>query len=92
MWYNKSLIDSLKKKIDQIANRFSTENLKEFKDLDAELFNDELNFELEDPDRLEFAMMVHMSVTHISSITQVIAMTILAEGGKGRINNWGRDH
>lgn len=84
MWNNKAAIESLKQNIAKILNRFSDENLVEFKDFDAELFNDEINFELDDSDRLEHAFAVHMKASHVSSFTQVIAMTMLAEGSSGK--------
>lgn len=64
-------------------DRFSTENLKEFKNHDAALFNAEINFEIDDPDRLEEAFYVHSNSSMVSTITQLICMIILSEGAKG---------
>lgn len=74
------MVQSLKAKMEKIVNRFSQVNLKQFKAHDAELLHADINFELDDPDRLENAVLVHMKATHGSSFSQIIAMTMLAEG------------
>lgn len=84
MWTSKASAESLKRSTEKILNRFSAENLHEFKDHNAEMLNEEINFELEDPDRMERAALVHMKVSRVSSFTQIIAMTMLAEGSSGR--------
>lgn len=64
-------------------DRFSPENLKEFKNHDAALFNAEINFEIDDPDRLEEAFHIHSNTSMVSTLTQLISMIILSEGAKG---------
>lgn len=83
MWNSKKIVEELKHKIDKILNRFSNHNLNEFKDLNAEKFNAVINMEFDDPTQLEHAVGVHAKVSHVSSFTQVIAMTILAEENLG---------
>lgn len=83
MWTNKATVELLKRKIEKIIHRFSKENLNDFKGEDAEMFNEDVNFELDDPDRLGDAIYTHMKVSHVSSFSQIIAITMLAEGGSG---------
>lgn len=85
MWTNKAAIESLKRKMEKVLNRFSKENLINFKDHDAKMFNDEINLEIEDPNRLELSAFVHTKTSQVSSFSQVIAMTMLAEGSAGMI-------
>lgn len=80
---NKAYLATLTKFIAGYVNRFSPENLIEFKNHDAALFNAEINFEVEDPDRLEEAFFIHSNTSMVSTITQLISMVILSEGAKG---------
>lgn len=84
MWTNKTDVESLKRKMGNIINRFNKENLEEFKVHDAEMLNNEINFEFDDSNRLVHALEPHLRTTHASSFTQVIAMTLLAEGSSGK--------
>lgn len=83
IWNNKANLTRLTKFIASYVGRFSTENLKEFKNHDAALFNAEINFEVDDIDRLEEVLFIHTRASMVSSTTQLISMIILAEGAKG---------
>lgn len=84
MWVIKSNLNKLERFIEGYTNRFGEANLKkEFKDHDAELFNAEINFEVDDPDRLEEAMIIHLQASNSSTFTQIIAISMLAEGSNG---------
>lgn len=64
-------------------DRFSSENLKEFKNHDASRFNAEINFEIDDQNRLVKAIYIHFHTSGVSTALQLTAMVILSEGAKG---------
>lgn len=56
----------------------------EFKDYTASQFNNLIEFEIGDEDRLGLIFMTHGSITMVSVFYQLISMLILAEGATGK--------
>lgn len=70
-------------------DRYSTENLAEFKDYTAEAFHRVLTFELDDEDHLALIFGTHGNLSMVSVFYQLISMLFLAEGAQGKIT-WTR--
>lgn len=68
------------------VNRFSPENVIEFKNHDAKQFNAEINFEIDDRNRLLKAFYIHFHTSGVSTALQLTTMLILSEGAKGWYN------
>lgn len=81
VWCNKAVVAKSKRMSEMISGRYSPANLeKHFGEYDALQFAGEIAFELDDVDRLEAALKTHSCTSQVSTISQLLAMSTLAEG------------
>lgn len=64
-------------------DRFSKQNLLELKDYTPRQFNDLIEFEMDDEDRLGLLFSTHANISMVSVFYQLISMLFLSEGAKG---------
>lgn len=82
IWTNKAKL-KIAESFNIFKNRFSKENLSEFKDYTASQFNSLIEFEVDDEDRLGLLFLAHGSISMVSVFYQLISMLVLAEGATG---------
>lgn len=82
LWYNKTIVEQLERFMGKLAGRFSdaTKLQREFDGFNADQFAAEIDFELDDVDRMETALNTHSKVTKVSTFSQIITLLVLAEG------------
>lgn len=83
LWRNKSSVKKLAKFMKIYANRYSSENLHEFKNHDAALFASQIDFDLDDEDRFDAAVKTHNHTSMVSTFYQVITLVVLVESSSG---------
>lgn len=82
VWSNQAAVTASQRLSDMIKDRYSPANLdKHFADHDAGQMAGEIAFELDDVDRMQEAFAMHTLTSRVSTISQLIAMSTLAEGG-----------
>lgn len=66
-----------------VYNRYSPDGLKDYRD--AELFNSEIDFELNDIDRYPAILSTHFNTSKVSTVYQMLALVLLTEGSAGKL-------
>lgn len=66
-----------------VYNRYSPEGVKDFHD--AETFNEEIEFELNDIDRYPSILSTHFNTSKISTVYQMLSLILLTEGSAGQL-------
>lgn len=83
MWSNKGRLKKLEKFMKIYKNRYSPENLIEFKNHNAQLFASQIDFDLDDEDRFESFVETHNHTSMISTFSQLILLIVLVENNTG---------
>lgn len=66
------------------GNRYSPENLYEFKNHNAQLFAAQIDFDLDDEDRFEAFVRTHNYTSMTSTFCQLITLIVLLENNSGK--------
>ncbi|KAG4076423.1 hypothetical protein HA402_005866 [Bradysia odoriphaga] len=86
IWKNKNTLQIVKNFGASSKDRYSKQNLSEFKDYTAEAFNRVIEFEIDDEDHLGLIFGTHGSLSMVSVFYQLISMLFLAEGAEELTN------